>query len=520
MFKKPKFFQNQSVGFVGSYFTEQLLRTDFNLKVLEKGFCETITVDSQLTTVFIDTEFFNIDNSWSQFSLIDLIGYLESLDLMIVLVTYRKKTISSDYFHLHISKDCAEYKTSEHHIAIPYLINENIFNPINQKKDNHLLILKNDKNESKFNQNLVSYLDANSGDYNIYNMNDSSKPSLIKLVNLIRKSTVLYIDKPNEINQVLINYIKLICAALNTFLVIKDVSTDQDDYSFTCDDDMTILHTIKSYENLSILNDHYLIKNARSVYLDNSLMQCNSLSDILNEKNIHKKDIKISVVTSTVRKQNLDDLITRLNHQNYVQLEIVLLTHGFKLTNSEKEQLTDLSKHPIKFLYESSSVVYGKCLNICIENMDYEYFAKIDDDDFYYPNYLIDSWLVYQYSKAELVGKHSTYWYMKNQNLVAERFQGQVNKYTKYVAGATLFSRSEFIKRYKFSPLASGIDRDLLSRIDEDKHRIYCGNPYEFCVYRDDDNESHTWKVDDLYILRSSLIKFWGSPELSLTVEN
>lgn len=524
MFLKPDVIKGQKIGFIGNYFTEQLFQRDFQVKILERDNCEAFVDDSQLSIVLVDTEFYNKDNSWQGLSLIELITYLETLDLVVVLVSYNDKIINPNYYHIFISENPEAYENTDEKIHLPYLINEYIFNPINLKKSKHIAILsdteKFEEFESVLDNQLIKYLEKEINNIECLNVENLSKPNLLKVSRIIKKCKVVYIDNPESFSNVILKYIQLICAAQQTALIYKS-KTSKNSYIISEDNYVNIINLLKSFNNESILNDHNILRTSRRVFLNNSLMRYNQLPSILNGDGFISKDIKISVVTSTIRKNNISNLIEQMNKQNYVDIEIILLTHGFRMNEDDILKVKEQSKFPVKILNEERKVVYGACLNKCIENMSYDYFAKIDDDDLYFPNYLIDSWIAYQYSEASIVGKHSSFWYFENQGMTSIRFEKQAYKFTKYIAGATLFTSKKTIDEFKFSPLASGIDSDLLKRISEKKKLIYCNGPYEFSVFRDIDSSSHTWKVDELYLLRSSKILFYGtSLKDSLSIEN
>jgi len=85
MLQKPQLNYKENVGFIGSYLTEQMLNRDLTVRLMDMGQCERIVIDHNIDVVFIDVEFFNIDNSWTHIKLEELIIYMESLDLNIIL---------------------------------------------------------------------------------------------------------------------------------------------------------------------------------------------------------------------------------------------------------------------------------------------------------------------------------------------------------------------------------------------------------------------------------------------------
>src|SRR5699024_5398689 len=201
-----------------------------------------------------------------------------------------------------------------------------------------------------------------------------------------------------------------------------------------------------------------------------------------------------------------------------VKLQVVLLTHGFSLTESEKEKLASKAEFNLTIINEPSTLSFGLCLNKAISFASEKYFTKLDDDDYYYSNYLIDSWIAHKYSSANIVGKHSQFVYLEDSKMIIQRFNSQQYKYSEYVAGASIFCETEFINKYLFSDLKKAVDSDLLRRVREDGGKLYCLHPYEFCIFRAGDKSEHTWQVDDIRLLKSAKIHFIGDPTETIEV--
>src|SRR5699024_12609818 len=92
----------------------------------------------------------------------------------------------------------------------------------------------------------------------------------------------------------------------------------------------------------NMLVDKYIIPRTREVLLYHTGISNSSIEQRLNSSLDYGSDFSadISVITSTKRKGNLKHLIKELNMQNNVNLQIVLLTNGYKLNQEEIESLT------------------------------------------------------------------------------------------------------------------------------------------------------------------------------------
>ena len=87
----------------------------------------------------------------------------------------------------------------------------------------------------------------------------------------------------------------------------------------------------------------------------------------------------------------------------------------------------------------NSEISLDKCLNIAVNLSTYSVLAKIDND-LYLENYLFDQWIALKYSKAELIGKSSIYFYFDTDNIIALNNDGASQTYSEFIFGATLMA--------------------------------------------------------------------------------
>src|SRR5699024_3734437 len=102
--------------------------------------------------------------------------------------------------------------------------------------------------------------------------------------------------------------------------------------------------------------------------------------------------------------------------------------------------------------------------------------------------------------------------YFEADDLVAHRNINKYYKFDTFIMGATIMINTSTMKDLMFNDLPRAVDTDLLRRVNEIGGKIYIGHPFEMCVYRGMDMGSHTWKVNDLVMLKSSEIVGFGNP--------
>ena len=517
--KIPKLSKSQTVGVVTNFLTEQFIKRDFKTKKMNIGECEEVIEKNKIEIVFIENNIYEEDHDWYHFTLDDTLEYFKRLNVNIVIINHEEDMglIDEECFQMNISKNAMTPVYEKNMLTTPMLFNENILNPAESKKTKDIIFVDFDGHEAELSEDKEKFIKTIKPSIDIIASDKVTRPVIKNIIQKIKKSKVLYVQYKEDIDQTFLRDLDLVCVARKTIMVVDPLYSFTPKYSFKSPDSESDMNYLQSFLNGGLHNDHRTIGNARRAFLENSMIKYRGLDSLLNG-DVETNSIGISVVTSTKRKWTIGDYIERLNNQNHVHIEAVLLTHGFELTEEEKSAFCDLAKFDLEIISATSDTVFGACLNMCIDRISLDYFTKIDDDDFYYPNYLIDSWISLKYSNADIVGKYSQFVYMEEEDLTVQRFSSRQNLFSEYVAGATIFCETDFVKHYMFNEIPKAVDSDILRRVQNDGGKIYCTHPYEFCIFRAGDKGAHTWQAPDTHLLRSADILFYGDPEDSLSI--
>ncbi len=226
----------------------------------------------------------------------------------------------------------------------------------------------------------------------------------------------------------------------------------------------------------------------------------------------------VSVLAPTIRKTQLDHILSTFARQVDVDAELLVLTHGFEIADRDfKEACYRHEIESARLLHASASETLGSCLNTLIDAAEGEVLAKMDDDDFYGDHYLADQVAAMFYSGADLVGKEAVYLYLESQNVTLLRSPEREHKFTSFVAGPTLVAEAELLRKYRFEDVTRGEDSRLLGSLRADGVRVYSSDRFNFAQIRSSNGEGHTWNVRDLELLAGSNISGhgWLSDEVS-----
>jgi len=225
----------------------------------------------------------------------------------------------------------------------------------------------------------------------------------------------------------------------------------------------------------------------------------------------------VSALVSTIRPHQLEHVFNIIGAQTGVEVELVLLTHGFTPDEEELERLQE--KYNVKqvtLLHEPESTSLGACLNLCLSAARHPVLTKMDDDDYYGPNYLADQVNALMYSGAEVVGKLAHFMYIASRNAALLRFDHMEHRFSHMVMGPTIMARREIFEQHPFEDRSRGEDTQFLKAVVDSGGRIYSSDRYNYYQHRG--GSGHTWTATDDELLASGEVQFWGNPAEHVTL--
>lgn len=509
-----EFSTSGNVGIVTTLFSEQMINKSYNtINLSYENFQDEISLYG-LDTVFIDNVIYESDHEWYKKNRGYIVNYCKNNGINIVLIKNTTTKLNQTFkkaFVMEINPHIDKYKYEGMVLHVPMLLDTNIFNPIDSKKNRDITFYTVGKIQAS--PEIQAYNSKFKPTTRIISEPNLTRHSLKKLSSYIKKTKILFIGNTKNIDNITMQYIENM-AFLNSTYVIYDYNIEfEPNFGFQSNKDNINASKLRMLLN----NQEYFLKNTlkiqRQVLISHSYLLMPTLSEYIEDK-INKLRIpKVSIITSTNRRANLEFYFEQMNNQKYVDLEINIVTHGYELTEKEKISFTNDNKFVINFLTSHSAENLGSCLNKAIDISTADVMAKIDDDDFYLEHYIIDQWLALQYSKSDVVGKSEAFYYFESEDIIAKRKVGEYLKYDTFIMGATIMSTAEMMKKLKFADLPKAVDTNYLRRVIASGGEIYIGHPYEMCVYRSADDNHHTWNVNELTMLKNAEIVGFGSPE-------
>lgn len=217
----------------------------------------------------------------------------------------------------------------------------------------------------------------------------------------------------------------------------------------------------------------------------------------------------VSVLLCTNRPHQLEHALAAVAAQTGVQLELVLVCHGFRPEEHRVRHHVSASGLPhVRVLEAGGDVSLGECLNRAVRASTGEVLAKMDDDDDYGPHYLGDQLDALRHSGADVVGKQAHYMYVASQDATLLRFGHMEHRFTDFVMGPTIVGRREVFERVPFEHRTTGEDSAFLAAVLDAGCRVYSSDRFNFRQHRG--TGRHTWTVSDAAVLASGRVVMFG----------
>lgn len=502
-----------NVGTITNFFSKQFLDKSYNTFQLSiEHYIEEISLYG-LDTVFVDNQIIESDHEWYKARRGELVNYCKNNDINLVVIKNTTTKVNQTFkkaFVMEINVEAKDYFIDGMILQVPLLLNEDEFNPVNSVKDKDITFYSIGKMDSS--KSLQTFNSKVKPTNRIISEPKMTSHNLKKLSSYVKKSRILYIGNTNLLDSITLAYIETM-ALLNSTYVVYDYRIDvKSKYGFQSLDDTTNINQIRFLIN----NKEFSLKKTlgiqRKVLLENTFIFKSTLNQFLKKESVAQTVPQISVITATNRKHNLDDYFNRLSEQKLVEVEVNLVTHGFELSSSEIGHYKN--KYNFNINVQSADVKenLGNCLNKAIMECNFPIITKMDDDDFYFEHYLIDQFIALKYSNSDIVGKYEAYYYFEEEDVIVKRSIGHYYEKGNFILGASIMSTEKVMKDLMFADLPKAVDTNFLRRAVEYGAEIYVGHPFEMCVFRGANLEQHTWKINNLMMLKSAKVLGYGEP--------
>lgn len=215
---------------------------------------------------------------------------------------------------------------------------------------------------------------------------------------------------------------------------------------------------------------------------------------------------KASIITPTFRRDMLPRCLETFERQTYSNKELIVVFNGNTLLLPKELGVIEL-RDDIQIINVPGDLFAGACLNHGHLYAQGEYCFRIDDDDYYGPNYILDMMLHARCIDADFFGKPPAPIVFEDENTVYARksipplsivpqellIDGRV-----WLGGNSIAGSNRFFKGTQYQDALYGAaDSALMYNLNPD-HTNVCAimDDLNLVAERRMDQSTHTWKIE------------------------
>ncbi|MFI7221885.1 glycosyltransferase [Nonomuraea angiospora] len=200
-----------------------------------------------------------------------------------------------------------------------------------------------------------------------------------------------------------------------------------------------------------------------------------------------------SVLLATRRTDMVSFALDQVARQRGAELEVILALHGVPKAHPDVARAIEAFEGPLTVFEAERQDVFGEVLNHAAARASGSFLLKMDDDDWYGPDFLSDLLLAHSYSGAQVVGTVPEFVYLTSIDVTVHRRQ-VTEQITSFVAGGTiLVERSAFQAVGGFRPLRRSVDTQFQEALQAAGGQIYRTHGLGY-ILRRGPAANHTWQ--------------------------
>jgi hypothetical protein len=212
----------------------------------------------------------------------------------------------------------------------------------------------------------------------------------------------------------------------------------------------------------------------------------------------------ISVIACTNRQAFVPNIIENFHRQTLIEKELILIVNSSVME-------VDITEH--KILRFPEEVSLGACLNQGGSVAHYDYVTKMDDDDYYGPEYLNEAYETLVRTGADMVGKSSFYIYFKKNHELRLYNPNRENRWivnngpyksSYFFSGATLTFKKKILDKIHFPEVNVGEDSGFQRLCFENGMNLYSLSKEHYAYIRYNHPRHHHSDAKEQFLRRQS----------------
>lgn len=224
-----------------------------------------------------------------------------------------------------------------------------------------------------------------------------------------------------------------------------------------------------------------------------------------------KQQSGVSLIVPTNKAKYMENIFENFDRMAYKRKEMIILLNNNKLLlENYKNRANHYDNVRIYQLDESKTL--GECLNYGIEQAKYDFIGKIDDDDYYGENYLIDQMNVFVLSDAAVACKSKRFILFEQEDeLWVFRGYGE-DAIVPGGAGGTILAKREVFDLISFHAVNVAEDEAFFQDCTALGFKIYSSNKFNYLYKRHSNQSEHTF-IDAEVFYKSAAMQITDTNE-------
>ena len=217
---------------------------------------------------------------------------------------------------------------------------------------------------------------------------------------------------------------------------------------------------------------------------------------------------RVSVLLATRRPDLLRFALRQVARQRGVDLQLVLAGHGHEPDRVALDELSGTSHVHVTSFSAPSHRAFGDVLNDAAQRADGDVLLKMDDDDWYGPDFVTDLLMARTHSGADIVGVAPEFVFVEPLGLTVRR-GGPTERFGRIVAGGTMMiSRQAHQAVGGFRSMHRHVDAAMLEAVFTAGGSVYRAHGHGYVLRRT--GQGHTWDPGlGYFVSRSRTLDQW-----------
>lgn len=222
--------------------------------------------------------------------------------------------------------------------------------------------------------------------------------------------------------------------------------------------------------------------------------------EIVNKRELvkGKQQSGVSLIVPTNKAKYMENIFDNFDRMVYKEKEMIVLLNNNQLL---LEDYTNRANHydNVQIYQLDESKTLGECLNYGIEHAKYDYIGKMDDDDYYGENYLLDQMNVFVISDAAVACKSKRFiLFEQEEELWVFRGYGE-DAIVPGGAGGTILAKREVFDEISFRAVNIAEDEAFFKDCTALGFKIYSSNKFNYLYKRHSNQSEHTFTDAEVF---------------------